>query len=282
MAKATPTEARAFIARMDKALLPLFNSSVVPIFGEQNGVAIQCGTGTLFRVADRSFMVTASHVADIRTIYDIQLYVCDARPGAEGIPLAGALHSERNLDVAVLELSPEIVHRLPNRKFLTVHHADRAGNRITKGWYCVHGYPNCWSKPIPEEQKTEVKGFTYGTVLYEGDASKFGEYNPEIHVLLTVPSDGNVDCHGASHDMPKSLEGISGCSIWQAYYEGLPNKEWTPDDAMVVAVQTGTFQRGTVVKGTRWFVVNEILHRKYPDLEKPLSLITPHKRLIQQ
>jgi hypothetical protein len=278
MSEISPDETRAFIAKMDAALLPMFTKCVLPLYGEQNGVAVQCGTGTLFRIAGISFLVTASHVADIMAKHHIQLFVSDGVQGAREIALEGKLHSERVLDIAVWELPHDIVQQLPNRTFLTVQHADRANKRITTGWYHIHGYPNCWSQSIPAEQRTIVKQFTYGTVLYDGDTSGFADYNPEVHVLLTAPKDGNIDSHGAETEMPNSLKGISGCSMWQSYYEGLPSKSWTVDDATVIAVETATFRDGTVVQGTRWWVVNEIIRQNYPELAGPLSLITPYKR----
>ncbi|MES2792855.1 MAG: hypothetical protein V4719_24800 [Planctomycetota bacterium] len=275
--KLTPPQTRDFIARMDAAMMPLLNKCVVAIYGDHNGIAVQCGTGTLFRVADYSFLVSACHVTNLAR-KGVQLYVSDAGPKAPGVALEGNLHSEKNLDVSVWQLAPQVISELPNRKFLTIHQTDRADLRVNRGWYYVHGYPNCWSHLRPDEQKTTVKAFTYGTVLYQGDTSTFEGYNPDLHVLLTAPKKGNVDSHGAQTEMPTSLKGISGCSIWQAYYEGLPSRSWTSDDAVVVAVQTGVYRGGTVVRGTRWWIIEKILSKNYPDLEGPLSLMTPSMR----
>jgi hypothetical protein len=260
----------------------VFSNCVVPIFGDKNRAAIQCGTGTLFRVADVSFLVTASHVTDIKTKHGIQLYICDGRPYAPGIPLEGTLHFESNLDVAVLELPEAIVQQLPNRTFLIVHHGDRANQRIGKGWYYIYGYPNCWSQPALEGETATAKTFTYGTVLYTGETDTFGDYNPEAHFLLELPKNGSIDKDGAPAELPKTLHGVSGASLWQAYYEGLPSVSWCVDDAMIVGVQTGTFKDGTVIKGTRWWAVNAIICKNYPKLEKPLSIITPCKRIISK
>jgi len=274
----SPEESRAFIDRMGTSLMPLFGRCVVPIYRERKGEPVQWGTGTLFRVADYSFLVSACHVTDLVRHEGIQLYITDTPPGSPGIALEGKLHSEANLDVSVWELTPRVVAELPNRQFLTIHHADRADLRVTRGWYYIHGYPNCWTDPRPYEKEITVKGFTYGAILYEGDTSTFDGYNPELHVLLTVPKDKNIDSKGAETELPESLKGISGCSIWQAYYEGLPSRTWTVDDAVVVAVQTGAYQKGTVVRGTRWWLIEKILATNYKDLEGPLSLVTPYLR----
>ena len=273
---------RALIGKMDDALLPLFQQCILPIYAEQDGSPVQCGTGTLFRVADTSFLVTASHVADIAAVHKYQLYITDATQGSNGIALEGNLHSERNLDVAVWELTSRVVAELPNRKFLTVHHADRTRSRLGKGWFYVHGYPNIWSVPNPDGQRIAVKPFTYGAVLYDGPTNIFEKYDPNVHLLLAAPNYGNVDSQGIETEMPESLAGISGCSLWQAYYEGLPPENWNIDDAVIVAVQTGTYKNGTVVKGTFWWVVNEIIVRNYPNLKRALDIITPHERIARR
>lgn len=276
--KLNPEETRAFIARMDKDLMPVFKKCVLPIYAHYKDGLVQCGTGTLFRVADRSFLVSASHVTDLGAKRGIQLYITNSVPGSSEVALEGALHSERNLDVSVWELPSTVVNALPDREFLSIHRADRADLRITPGWYHIHGYPNCWSDPRPDERKIVVKPFTYGTILYSGDTTSFAGYDSRIHILLEVTKQRNVDSEGAETEMPHSLRGISGCSIWQSYYQGLPSKQWTADDAIVVAVQTGVYQNGAVVRGTRWWVIEQIISKNYPDLRGPMEIVTPYKR----
>jgi hypothetical protein len=206
------------------------------------------------------------------------MYIADAKPGARGIPLEGNLHSENNRDISVWQLQPRLVSELPNRKFLTIHHADRADLRVTRGWYYIHGYPNYFSQSEPEKNKITIKPFTFGAILYAGDTSTFKGYDPNLHVLLAAPKDGNVDSHGAETEMPQSLlKGISGSSIWQSYYDGLPSDSWTVDDAVVVAVQTGTYRDGTIVRGTRW-IIEKILSKNYPELQVPLAIMTTSSR----
>jgi hypothetical protein len=265
-------EARAFIRRMDNALMPLFSRCVLPLYGDHRGVPLQCGTGTLFRVADISFLVTASHVTDLAAKQGVQLYISDSLPSSPGLPLEGRLHSERNVDVAVWQLPDQVVCQLANRTFLTVHQADRTDAPLKRGWYCIHGYPGSWSKVNANHSRATVKAFTCGTVLFDEDTSSFAGYDPRVHLLLSVPSKGAIDSDGEEADLPESLKGISGSSLWQAYYEGLASNHWTVDDSTVVAVQTGTYANGTVVRGTRWWVVDEIIRKNYPTLAGPLSL----------
>ncbi|HEY3789752.1 MAG TPA: hypothetical protein VGL71_12900, partial [Urbifossiella sp.] len=74
---------------------------------------------------------------------------------------------------------------------------------------------------------------------------------------------------------PASIKGMSGSSIWQVCYEGLSSKHWTIHDAVIVAVQTGIYREGEIVKGTRWWVVEKLIRHHYSELNGPLSLVVP-------
>jgi hypothetical protein len=273
--KLTPEEVDAFLARMTAALQPIFAKCVVPICGERGGVAVQCGTGTLFRVADVSFLVTASHVTENARERGYQLAVCDAAPGAPGIPLYGRWHGHTNFDVAVWELPSDVVNELPNRMFLTVHHADRANRRPKNGVYYVHGYPDLLTNVNTAEQKVSLMPFTYAAGIYKGETSGLPDYDPQLHLLLDTNKEDVRRVDEGNAPIPSRFNGMSGCSIWQAYYEGLSSKHWTTNDAVVVAVQTGVYKGGTVVRGTRWWVVDQIIRHNYPELAGPLAITTP-------
>ncbi len=274
-------DARRLIPKMDTVLIPFFTKCVRPICAEKDGAPVQCGTGTLFKVADTPFLVTASHVADVMAKLGHGLYLTDTPQGSQSVPLEGKLNSERNLDIAIWELTPRVVKGLPNCRFLTVQHADRFRLRVGEGLYYVHGYPNCWSETKSKELEISVKQFTYGTGLYKGPTDTFDRYDPEIHLLLSV-SPVNVDLDGNVAEMPQSLSGISGCSLWQVYYPGCPIDNWQVDDAVIVAVQTGTYRNGTVVKGTYWGIVDEMIKKAYPNLASALNLVVPHRRVIRR
>lgn len=280
----SPREVEAFMARMETEMRPIWGRCVLPIWGgHPNGNSfVQCGTGTLLRVADVSFLVTASHVPGTAQQAGYDLYISDAPPKAKTIPLYGRLsgQGDEKFDVAIWELPPDIVAALPNRSFLTVHHADRANRRATKGLYAVYGYPGCWSESDLAESRANVTPITYMTGLFDGDIAGLSNYDPEFHILLAAGKVGNRCVDGIQRNMPDKWNGISGCSIWQVYYEGLSSKLWTPDDAVVVAVQTGVYRGGTIIKGTRWWVVEQVIRMNYPNLADALSIVTPFKRSV--
>ncbi|HEV3387073.1 MAG TPA: hypothetical protein VG097_19800, partial [Gemmata sp.] len=191
------------------------------------------------------------------------------------LPLHGRIQGHKHHDVAVWELPQDIVKSLHNCSFLTVHHADRENQRPAKGTYYVFGYPESLATADASREKLTVNPFTFATGIYEGDTDNLGDYDPKYHILLDTPKEGGRRVDKGDMPIPTRIHGMSGCSIWQTYYKGLSTRHWTTDDAIIVAVQTGVYRDGTIVKGTRWWVVERIIRECYPKLEGPLSLLVP-------
>jgi hypothetical protein len=207
---------------------------------------------------------------------DKQPYICDTPLGSPGVPVLGTIHMSHKFDVAVWELGREVVDQLPNRRFLTVLHADRAGLFDGNGLYYVHGYPGCWSSVDEGKEVVEVRALTYCTTPYSGDTRLLSGYDPKLHVLLAVSKNCSYGTNAASRPVfPPELGGISGSSIWKAYHEGTQPAEWSIDDLKIVAVGTHVYGDCEIVRGTRWAVVNQILWQQYPELRQSLSIITP-------
>lgn len=262
---------------MGEGLAPKLRESVIPLCAEGETAPVQLGSGTLFRVADTSFLVTAAHVADVAAQQGHQLYVSDGLPGSKGCGLHGPLHlaRQKSFDLALWELPPDVVAALPTRRFLRLVDVDLS-ETIKGGWFYIHGFPGCWSAPDPNVAKIIVTTFTYGAVLYGGPMDAFADHDPDVHVLLSVPKSGNADRDGNRAVLPNDLGGISGSSLWQAYAEGQKSAEWTPDFVKVIAVQTGVYDLEDrdeyVVRGTRWGAVATVIWRNYESLRPALAL----------
>ena len=91
----------AFANHMSESLLPTFATSVIPIWSSQFDLPVQVGTGTLLRVDDKRFLITAEHVTALASKHGFQLYISDGVPGAPNIPLEGRLDRTVQYDVAV-------------------------------------------------------------------------------------------------------------------------------------------------------------------------------------
>src|SRR5580704_7961985 len=104
----TREEVEGFTLRMGYAAAGLASQCLTPIVVHQDAASRQHGMGTLFAIANRRFLVTASHVIAKAQEFDLPLSVFDmvdeTRPAYE-VPLIGQVHQMPDpADVAVLEL----------------------------------------------------------------------------------------------------------------------------------------------------------------------------------
>src|SRR5262249_31003705 len=131
--------------------------SVTPIAVAQGERTIQWGTGTLLRVADESFLVTACHVWDnaVRDGFDHDLCIFDLQDRAEGeailpsVPLIGNIRRVKDpFDLAFVELDASVVSALPGRHWLRL---DEVLLRPRPGGRCwVYGFPQETAEEVPE------------------------------------------------------------------------------------------------------------------------------------
>ena len=262
---------REFLERVHREMVPILEQSVVPILRYQGDDAHAHGTGTLFRIANKSFLITASHVVEDE---ENHFAIRDSHSGL--INLHGELHGNRIRDFAIWDLPSDVVDRLSQYRFLSVHQADRKNERPKNGDYMTSGYPCEWTESNVDElgtKKMDMRAHTHFASIYAGDTSQLLEYDSKLHLLLGTPlSEAELLIEGEVA-LPKQSHGMSGCSIWQVCYEGLSTKHWTPQDAVIVAIQTGVYSKGDITKGTRWCVVDEFLRERFPELRGPLSLV---------
>lgn len=265
---------REFLQRVYREMVPILEQSVVPILICHGDDAHAHGTGTLFRIANKSFLITASHVVEDE---ENHFAIPDFPPGL--IHLNGELHGNSIRDFAIWDLPSNVVDRLARYRFLSVHQADRKNERPKRGDYMTSGYPCEWTESNVDERgtkKMDMRAFTHFASIYAGDTSRISNYDPQLHILLgTTYREAEILIEGEV-PLPNRVHGMSGCSIWQVYYEGLSTKHWTPQDAVIVAIQTGVYSKGDITKGTRWCVVDEFLRERFPELRGPLSLVLAH------
>ena len=264
-----------FLQQTDAALAPVLKKSIIPIWAVQNELPIQCGTGTLLRVADKRFLLTAAHVTDYNTEHGLGFYISDDADGTALVQLTGNIKRVQEVDVSVVALSQNVVEKLSSREFLTLADFDRGQVRPQDGWYLVHGFPTELSSSSLEERRVNVKTFSFGTKRFSESTSLLDKYNPEVHLLLDAPSEETFFSDGTRAKPPQSLGGISGCSVWHVWCPSIAMDEWKVEDAKIVGVQTGWYKRAGAIKATHWSLVEQTLREGYPELEPALRLVTP-------
>lgn len=244
----------------------------VPFVCEESAdVVYVFGTGTLFHLGGMHVVVTAAHVAQHINSHALGLPIDDRRAPIWR-PQGGQIHTvdDPKFDIAVLRLDdPDLIAALERtRRFLTL---DNVLLRDSPGLvdFYVHGFPSGSAR----YRSSELTGvpFRFATSRYQGPTNVVGTVvDREVHLLL-AHADRALDSLGEPLELPPSLGGISGCSIWTTLDRGGSDKLWTPDENVkVVAVQTHV-ARNRWIRATKWVVVANALKKIEPSLEPALQ-----------
>lgn len=245
------------------------------------------GTGTLFRVADESFLVTAGHVAKDAEKGDIPL--CVPTSGNSFVQLHGSwIRSADNqygsyedpFDIAVLKLTSKVVEKLAEDSFLRLSEVNYEED-LSKGIFALFGYPSKLSAPSTKsETQLLVRPFQLVTYAYTGTIKYIKGFQERFHLLLNAePTDitgvsgepvALIDREGNPLDFPKGLGGISGCSVWRIGRQDKAIERWGEEKPRIVAVQTGVYTK--IIKATRWIGVSTLIHSAFPELRPALGI----------
>src|SRR6185369_1076492 len=98
MKQLSQNEIDAFPYKMWLAIKPMIVGCTTPIYAiARGGVPSQLGTGSLFRVADKNFMVTAAHVREKAEKHKLNLFLSGDALRGKLVPLRGAYASAPNM-----------------------------------------------------------------------------------------------------------------------------------------------------------------------------------------
>jgi hypothetical protein len=257
--------------------------STVVIVRAQKPDAIQLGTGTLFRIADKSFVITAAHV--IRTASDLNQTLGIGGAGMNFVALSEtaicsndtrAGFTQDSFDVAVVPLTSEQVSRLEESTFLRLD--DVSFSPVDKNnFVSIFGFPHIWSTQSTEQQPMMTsKAFQFTTDVYSGPTSGLSNYSEQYHLLLNANREHVYDEKGTPTQFqtldgqpamfPQHVGGISGCSVWRIGDGNKPPTEWDADQPKLIAVQTGVYPQRHIIKSTRWIAVCTLFHEAFPEL----------------
>jgi hypothetical protein len=249
----------------------------------------QFGTGTLFRVADQSFIVTAGHV--IKDANKSQNDLCITCSNGSFVQVHGIWMCSAEgqygttkdpFDVALLPLDSTIVAKLSDKSFLRLDDVCLIDD-LSNGMFCLFGYPALWSQnSINTDQYLLLKPFQYTTYAFDGSTEALDGYQSRFHLLLSADLLGSTDIdgrqikfrsrHGLPARFPGDLGGISGCSIWMIGDVKRPIQEWKKERPKIVAVQTGVFNDLGIIKTTRWVAVSTLMYEAFPELRSSIML----------
>jgi hypothetical protein len=170
--------------------------STVPIFGSQDDKPVENGSGVLFSIADRYFLITAAHVIDFATIHKTPYYLSSGKDGGAFIPMNNVqtatspipttrdrldrdMRDDDPFDVGVCELPLTIVEQLQPVGFLRMPDVDLSLVH-KQACYMVMGYPFAQSESDPVKKTLYSGGFwhirafhvcVFGVKLYTAELS---------------------------------------------------------------------------------------------------------------
>lgn len=263
----------------------------VPIVIAYEGVVHHFGTGTLFRVADHFFLVTAGHVIKKACELGKTLGIGGSDDG-HFIALSGEtlVSSEGQygttgdpFDIALHRFSSDAVARLAKKRFLLLDDIEFDPQSAT-AVYTIFGFPAVWSSPSKSvDESVTYKALQYTTYRYDRDTSVLNQYQERFHLLLNGQLDQatNEDAtpvefrnrDGKLVAFPHDLDGISGCSVWRIGDLVTPLDKWAVDRSRLVAVQTGVYDAQRAIKTTRWIAVSTLIHEAFPELRPAMALV---------
>ena len=265
------SEAIAFEKLAMSATMPIFLNS------PELGNAL-LGTATLFEIANRYFLVTASHIFDGFTDkHRENLAFSDD-------PINGQLHTlgsitivrptQEYFDVAVIELQdPTTIERmLAGWRFLTLENVAMPSGTLRDRAFLLAGYPRSNLTP-------EGGWVNHGNISGQF-VSAYSQRIPHVPTNADQPvrPDFDIFCDygftatnfdGREINAP-ALPGASGASVWEISdsTEGVWNAE---SAARVVAVQS-TYREGEYFRAKSWLAVAKVMKLIDADLAAEISL----------
>ena len=261
-----------------------------PIVIAHEGAVRHHGTGTLFRVADHFFLVTAGHVLKQACEHGKTLGIGGSDDG-HFIALSGktVVSSEGQygtsadpFDIGLHRLAPDAIARLSKKRFLIFNDIEFDPQSAT-AVYTLFGFPVVWSSPSSSpEEKVKYKAIQYTTYRYDRDTATLQEYQERLHLLLDGQFDQAtnedasraqfLDADGKPVPFPGGLGGISGCSVWRIGDLNTPPDDWGIEKSRLVAVQTSVYPEKRAIKATRWIAVSTLIHEAFQELRPPMEL----------
>jgi len=265
-------------------------NSTVSISINEGETLHQHGTGTLFKIGDASFIITAGHVVKLAKENDRILCMAVGK-SASYVQLHGTwICSAENqgydnsdlFDIAVLRLQPETVQKITNKSFLGIIDVDTDSN-LGAGIFSLFGFPSQLSLPSTNvDKKMVLKPFQYTTYAHEGEANNLERFVERYHFLLGSKPKESTDINGNPMkitnrngeilDFPLGLRGISGCSVWKIGEYDKPINTWEKERPRLVGVQTAVYNNSQLIKVTKWIAVSTIIYGAFPDLRSAMSL----------
>jgi hypothetical protein len=246
------------------AVEQFMRSVTVPILADRSGEQLaHLGTGTLFDVSGKMFLVTAKHIFDGE---DLDKIAIPESPRESKVHTLGSRaifslddSSDREFDIVVSRLDVDAICNSIRANWRCLSFADTS-TADEHGRFVICGYP---SALITERTKSGYADLVATALIF---------YTNRIPVPngAQAPVDERIDLFFRHEKESKSLtgesitspkfQGISGASVWQTFPTPA-GSIWTPQSALkVVGIQSGA-RHGDYLRAKSWDYVRETIRR---------------------
>lgn len=274
---------RTFMTRTSCECRKSIFDVTIPLYTEQDGNTLLCGTGVLLQIAEKHFIISAGHTFDARRMLDLPMWVTDGVVGNKLIPLGQVTirSSETNVpyrrtddpfDTAVCELSRETGAKIGvEKRFLRLNDVDPWDRQEPRSWYMVFGYPTELSPADEAAKSINSHACAFATFLYCDERGAVSDYDKEVGIALDFDSTTIRDDAG-NPAIPPRPHGMSGCGIWRLVEAGTDARLWTLDDIKLVAIQHTIKLEQSVLTGTRIRYALQMIYRNHVDLRAVMEM----------
>src|SRR5437762_1682321 len=251
-------------------------SSTVPLLYNANEVNHSWAGGTLFRIADRHFIVTARHIFDDIKPENLAYPEHRDQGGLRTIGRARIVKPDTaKIDVAVIELYDRAtIEKLSTGwNFLTLDNV--APPTSMDGLFALMGYPSSMSYQRGEYVAANGLIFYTNQMQAPVDAPQL---NPEIDLFFEYAKTALLEGNQAIDAPP--LKGASGCAIWECVASG--GGFWLPDKTVKVEGVQSAYLRGTYMRAVSWGAVGSVLGRMDAELERAVKQVVDIRKEATQ
>jgi hypothetical protein len=245
----------------------------------------------LLQVEGTRFLVTAAHVTDEFFCERWRQILFGTPDGEELIPVitvnfarskkrADPNRSDDPLDLAVLELRPDIADRLGAfMRFATLSDLELDPVKLKDGRYLVIGYPEFRAEKDEMDQTIVAQVLPYFTGLYDTERDPAPNISAADHLVLDVNRMDETGGGGDRLDLDQT-HGISGGGMWRILDEDQPIESLDWRRAKLAAIITDRslpevmgpvqYLRGTKIKR----VIN-FIYEGWPALRPAIESAIP-------
>ena len=245
-----------------EAVKQFLRKVTVPILCDTPKGIDHIGTGTLFEIDNKYFLITAQHIFENFNAKDLSI---PNNPTDSDLQTLGrfVLHkpSCEAIDIAVLQLQESRTIDTVKKGWRLLK-PENAAPASPEGAFLLCGYPS---------QRITVHGGRLAGTLLIAYTARLGEMPKEAkqpvdpHLDLFFRHDTNpTDLDGQPIAGPH-LGGTSGCSIWE-YYESASRLVWTPESALRIIGIQSSFLKGQFIRTKSWEFVMATLREIDPNL----------------